>query len=68
MNHELVAIHHASGTLLQGDMLFNLPPTEQYSRAGGLPFLAKLVGGGKFMSPNGGAHRPVTSMMTKDSE
>ena len=49
-------------------MLFNLPPTEQYSRAGGLPTLSKLFGGGKAMSPSGGVHGPVVNLITKDSE
>jgi len=50
-NHELTAIHHPSGTLLEADLLFNLPPTEQYSRAGGIPFWFSWIAG--TMSPGG---------------
>ncbi|WVR04814.1 hypothetical protein IAU60_001826 [Kwoniella sp. DSM 27419] len=66
VNHELTAIHHPSGTLLQADMLFNLPPTEQYSRNGGIPSLMKLAGGGKTMSPGGKVHDVMASGVTKD--
>ena len=66
MNHELVAIHHPSGTLLEADMLFNLPCHEQYSRSGGLPTLSKFIGGGSSMSPNGGFHSTAVGGMTKD--
>jgi hypothetical protein len=38
VNDELIAIHHPTGTMLEADILFNLPATEQYSRAGGLGF------------------------------
>ena len=68
MNHELLAIHHASGTLLEADMLFNLPPTEQFSRAGGLPFFTKLFGGGKSMSPGGAVHGPMVAAVVKDKQ
>lgn len=34
MNKELVFNHRPSGTLIEADLLFNLPATEQYSRAG----------------------------------
>ncbi|KAK1921751.1 hypothetical protein DB88DRAFT_499084 [Papiliotrema laurentii] len=68
VNDELVAIHHDSGTLIQADMLFNLPPTEQYSRAGGLPVLAKLLGGGKTMSPGGFLHEKMVGALAKDKE
>jgi hypothetical protein len=34
-NRELVFFHCPSRTLVQADLLFNLPATEQYSRAGG---------------------------------
>jgi hypothetical protein len=67
VNHELVAIHHPSGTLLEADLLFNLPPTEQYSRAGGLPLLSKLTGGGSSMSPDGWFHGKATSGLVKDN-
>lgn len=33
-NKELVFFHKASKTLIEADLLFNLPATEQYSRSG----------------------------------
>jgi hypothetical protein len=68
LNDELLAIHHPSGTLLEADMLFNLPPTEQYSRAGGIPSLMSLLGGGKSMSPDGFIHGKAAGALTKDKE
>lgn len=49
-------------------MLFNLPPTEQYSRAGGLPTLFKLFGGGGSLSPGGKVHAGMASGVTKNKE
>lgn len=66
VNHELTAIHHPSQTLLQADLLFNLPATEQYSRAGGLPTLTKLFGGGKGMSPGSAVHSTMAGAVVKD--
>ncbi|KAK8847594.1 hypothetical protein IAR55_005453 [Kwoniella newhampshirensis] len=68
MNHELTAVHHPSGTLLQADMLFNLFPEEQYSRSGGLPFFFKMVSGWKTMSPGGKMHDLMASSVAKDKE
>ncbi|AFR97427.1 hypothetical protein C343_05569 [Cryptococcus neoformans C23] len=68
INHELTAIHHPSGTLLEGDMLFNLPPTEQYSRAGGLPTLFKFFGGGGSLSPGGKVHAGMANGVTKNKD
>jgi hypothetical protein len=45
MNKELAFLHKPSKTLIQADVLFNLPATEQFSRAGGgadQGFLTKL--------------------------
>ncbi|ORY21299.1 hypothetical protein BCR39DRAFT_553965 [Naematelia encephala] len=67
-NDELLAIHHPSGTLVEADMLFNLPPTEQYARAGGIPTLFKLFGSGKSMSPGGYLHTQMASAIAKDKE
>lgn len=67
-NHELTAIHHPSQTLLQADLLFNLPPNEQYSRAGGIPGLFKLFGGGKAMSPGTSVHSAMATGVLKDKE
>jgi len=47
-------------------MLFNLPPTEQYSRAGGIPSLMKLFGSGRTMSPGGLVHSKAADSLTKD--
>ncbi|RSH92380.1 hypothetical protein EHS25_008795 [Saitozyma podzolica] len=68
VNHELVAIHHPSGTLLEADMLFNLPPKEQYSRAGGLPFFTKLAGGMSSFSPGGTAQGLMAKSVASDKE
>jgi len=67
-NHELIAIHHPSGTLLEADMIFNLPPNEQYSRAGGLPTLFKYLGGGSSLSPDGFMHQKAVAAIVKDKE
>jgi len=68
LNDELVAIHHPSGTLIEADMVFNLPPTEQYSRSGGIPTLMKVFGGGSTMSPGGVAHKLAVHPLVKDKE
>lgn len=47
-------------------MLFNLPPTEQYSRVGGLPFFAKF--GQSMMSPGGWVHSTMVNAVTKNKE
>ncbi|GMK59178.1 hypothetical protein CspeluHIS016_0701930 [Cutaneotrichosporon spelunceum] len=60
-NDELMALHHPSGTLLQADMLFNLPPTEQYSRSH-LPLWARLFGG---LAP-GGVHAALVAGVVRD--
>jgi hypothetical protein len=67
-NDELVLFHRPTSTLLEADMLFNLPPTEQYSRNGGLPMLMKLFGGGKSMSPGGSVHEKMAAGVAKDKE
>ncbi|ODO08583.1 hypothetical protein L198_00313 [Cryptococcus wingfieldii CBS 7118] len=68
VNHELTAIHHPSGTFIEGDMLFNLPPKEQYTRAGGLPKLFGLFGGGTSLSPGGIVHARMANGIAKDKE
>ncbi|KAI9636206.1 uncharacterized protein MKK02DRAFT_44910 [Dioszegia hungarica] len=68
VNDELVLHHAPSGTLIQADMLFNLPPTEQYSRAGGIPGLMKMMGGGSTMSPDGWVHQKMAFGMAKDKD
>ncbi|KAK4685592.1 hypothetical protein P7C73_g4551, partial [Tremellales sp. Uapishka_1] len=65
-NDELVAIHHPTGTLIEADMLFNLPPTEQYTKQGGLPTAFKLFGSGKTLSPGGWLHSQMASTIAKD--
>jgi hypothetical protein len=67
VNHELAAIHHPSGTLLEADLLFNLPPKEQYSRTGGVPMLVGWLGGS--LSPGGILHnRMANSIFGKKQE
>lgn len=66
-NDELVAIHHPTGTLLQGDMLFNLPPTEQYSRTY-LPAWFRLLGSGSSLSPDGALHHRMASGLFSDHD
>ncbi|TXT16084.1 hypothetical protein VHUM_00587 [Vanrija humicola] len=68
VNDELAAIHHPSGTLIQGDLLFNLPATEQYSRAGGLPYWIRALGGGASLSPGGILHSRFANVAIKDKE
>jgi hypothetical protein len=52
---------------MQGDMVFNLPPTEQYSRVGGLPTLFKMAfGGGSSLSPGGKMHGLAAGQITQD--
>lgn len=67
-NDELVLFHKPTSTLLEADMLFNLPPNEQYSRNGGLPTLMKLFGSGKGMSPDGGVHGMMAGAVAKNKE
>jgi len=62
MNDELVAIHHPSGTLLEADMVFNLPATEQYSRAGGLAFFGRTFG--SHLAPGTSFHSGAASAVT----
>lgn len=48
VNKELVFLHKPSRTLIEADLLFNLPATEQYSKSGVDPhsgILTKLFGG-----------------------
>ncbi|WWD21681.1 hypothetical protein CI109_106167 [Kwoniella shandongensis] len=68
INHELTAIHHPSGTLIEADLLFNLFPVEQYSRSGGLPFFFKAFSSWKTMSPGGKTHDLMAAQVIKDKE
>lgn len=63
----MVAIHHPSGTLLEGDMLFNLPPTEQYSRTY-LPAWYRLLGSGASLSPGGALHSRFANGVISDPD
>ena len=49
--------------MIEGDMLFNLPPKEQYSRVG-MSFLSKLTGGA--MSPDGSLHNRMLGSLITD--
>lgn len=64
-NHELVAIHHPSKTLMEADLMFNLPANEQYSRSK-QPFLWRATGMSKLMQPGSSAHDAMVSgILTK---
>jgi hypothetical protein len=63
VNDELIAIHHPTGTMLEADILFNLPATEQYSRAGGLGFFD-----GSSFSPFKWFHKAVAGALIKDKK
>ncbi len=56
-----------SRTLVEADLLFNLPPKEQYSKSSSsasLPWpLSSLFGG---MQPGGGLHDSMAGMVGKD--
>ncbi|CAK9785619.1 hypothetical protein CC85DRAFT_272456 [Cutaneotrichosporon oleaginosum] len=66
-NDELMALHHPSGTLLQADMLFNMPPNEQYSRAG-LPLWFRLLGSGSWMAPGSMVHERLINGVVADND
>ncbi|BFZ56702.1 hypothetical protein PYCC9005_003750 [Savitreella phatthalungensis] len=57
LNHELVLLHKASRTLIEADLLFNLPATEQYegvsSSAGILGWLSPF----RHLKADSGSHR-----------
>ena len=64
-NHELVAIHHPSKTLLEADLMFNLPAKEQFSRSKE-PLLFRATGLSKFLHPGNAAHdKAVSGTLTK---
>lgn len=66
-NHELVAIHHPTRTLLEADLMFNLPGTEQYSRAG-QPGLFKASGAGGHLQPGSFLHDKMMHGVLKKGE
>lgn len=66
-NDELVAIHHPTGTLLEADLLFNLPPTEQYSRSS-LPCWFRWLGSGSSLSPSGKLHHTMAGSIISSDE
>ncbi|KAL1413282.1 hypothetical protein Q8F55_001038 [Vanrija albida] len=68
INDELAAIHHPSGTLIEGDLFLNLPATEQYSRAGGQPYWFRAIGGGYFFGANGALHSGLAAANIKPKE
>ncbi|KAI0684510.1 hypothetical protein BC835DRAFT_1422256 [Cytidiella melzeri] len=64
-NKEVAFFHAASKTLLEADLLFNLPPTEQYSKSSSsatIPFLSSR------MSPFGALHKKVAWATGSDKE
>ena len=59
-NPELVAIHHPSKTLLEADLMFNLPGKEQHSRSKE-PLFFRLTGVHKHMHPGTAIHAAAVS-------
>jgi len=59
-NKDVAFFHPASKTLIQADLLFNLPPTEQYSRSKSFVF-------GK-ISPQSWIHQKLVSSLGTDKE
>jgi len=64
-NHDVAFHHKASKTLIEADLVFNLPGHEQYSKDSS--FLGNL---GLFstLSPGGSAHHSMTNSLGKDKE
>ena len=63
-NHELVAVHGPSNTLMEADVIFNLPAAEQYSRAPRSK-LSRVIPLRSF-SPGGRMHATLVSTFYKD--
>ncbi|KAK7683457.1 hypothetical protein QCA50_013290 [Cerrena zonata] len=64
-NKDVAFFHPASKTLIEADLLLNLPPTEQYSKSGTsgqIPFL------GQFVSPWSGLHKRMVWYTGVDKE
>ncbi|KIY71384.1 hypothetical protein CYLTODRAFT_369527, partial [Cylindrobasidium torrendii FP15055 ss-10] len=64
INKDVAFLHTPSKTLIEADLLFNLPPTEQYSKSkdsGKVP----LIGG---LGPESWLHSVVSSLTGRDKE
>ncbi|KAI0826413.1 hypothetical protein BC629DRAFT_77995 [Irpex lacteus] len=64
-NKEVAFLHKDSKTLLEADLMFNLPPTEQYSKStesGTVPLLSSR------MNPHTALHKRMTWAIAKDKE
>ncbi|KAA1479350.1 hypothetical protein DENSPDRAFT_886669 [Dentipellis sp. KUC8613] len=62
-NKDVAFCHVASKTLIEADLLFNMPPTEQYAHAwfsGGLPFMK--------VTPWSSFHATMTKNLSVDNE
>ncbi|KAF5390044.1 hypothetical protein D9757_003895 [Collybiopsis confluens] len=63
-NRDVAFFHPASKSMIQADLLFNLPPIEQYSKSkssGRVPFVGNL-------GPFSWFHSSLTSSMSEDTE
>ncbi|KAI0088875.1 hypothetical protein BDY19DRAFT_153309 [Irpex rosettiformis] len=64
-NKEVAFLHKESKTLLEADLLFNLPPTEQYSKSkesATVPFISS------HMNPFSGLHKRMVWSIARDKE
>jgi len=63
MKHDVAFFHSATKTMIEADLLFNLPPTESFSLtrgSGNVPGLSKI------MTPYTWAHRTLVRALVKD--
>jgi len=65
LNHDVAFHHRASKTLIEADLLFNLPGHEQYSKSSS--FLGHL-GLFNILSPGSSTHHSMTNSLAKDKE
>ncbi|KAI8590323.1 hypothetical protein BDZ88DRAFT_414930 [Geranomyces variabilis] len=65
-NQDTAYFHKDTKTLIQADLMFNLPPTEQYPGGGNFGFLTRFVHG--FLKPETATHKFFTKYaMSSDS-
>jgi hypothetical protein len=65
-NRDVAFFHPASRTLVEADLLFNLPAREQYAQAGGVRWPWTLLGG--YLRPDTWMHRRFASAQGSDKE
>jgi hypothetical protein len=65
-NRDVAFFHPASRTLVEADLLVNLPPREQYAQAGGVRWPWTLLGG--YLRPDTWMHRRFASAQGSDKE